>query len=75
MRKLIGFIGFLFSAIWLILFFLLTIDPIVEIFNAIFSGGDYVGLATAFLVGASASLFMPLSTLLLSVIAMGKYHT
>ncbi len=75
MRKLVGFIGFVFSVIWLILFLLLTIDPIVAIFNAIFSGGDYAGLATAFLVGAGASLFMPLSTLLLSVIAMGKYHS
>lgn len=76
MRKLVGFIGFVFSLAWIGLFILITHEQMFEMIKTIFEDpNSYTNVLSSFMLTYGFILFLPLITLLLSVIAMGKYSS
>jgi len=73
MRKLIGFICFIVSLVWIVVTIIVSIEPIINLFDQIFNGGNILQLLATFLETYGTILSGPIMILLLSVIAMGTY--
>jgi hypothetical protein len=73
MRKLIGFICFIVSLVWIVVTIIVSIEPIINLFDQIFNGGNILQLLATFLGTYGTILSGPIMILLLSVIAMGTY--
>lgn len=74
MRKFVGFICFVISLIWIITISIAVASPLAMVFLAFTNNDNFIPPLMTFITTYGYLIFLLMISLLLSVIAMGKYH-